>query len=442
MASTTVGTVNFHHSVGENFPTPLRTYNVDSGVQSRITRDYLPLNANLDSTQITDSYIEFILNPSDREFFNLGKIFLELQLRITRPNGTDLEDDDVVSVIDSVGTSIISRASVYLNGSLVEGNSHFGIWSTIRQYLGYGLDDHKTFGELNFMKNINSPIPDRVDAAYFADATADKYEKPIIAACRDTIHLMAPLHLDISSVGFYLLDNIEIRIRLDLQPASFILLTSSAVEFAYKISLAKLHVEKICPNPSALLSLNESMRKENSSIEYLIERPILKTFVFPSRHTNLIMDNVFNGYIPGKVIIFIVSQQALSGAYGRNPLYLNNCSIQNIRLEIDGQLKSTQSGNFTNKPCQFLMNTIQNISSKDNSISLSNFKAGRTIFIYDLQASDASDVISIDKKGCVRVSITAEQSGVQENYSVFVVGLMNGNIIINSERIVKTSFLM
>lgn len=441
MNGMTVASDRYHHSLTEQFPSPIQSFNIESGVLSRINRDYLPINANLDSAQINDNYIEFNLNSSDREFFNCEKIFLELQLQILKPDGTPIDDGDSVSVIDSLGSSIIAGCNVYLNSTPVESNPHFGIWNTVKSYLSMGTEDHKTHGIMNFQKHIDTECVNTVTAAYFADASISDHERKIIQSTKNIIHLFSPLKLDISSSKIFLLDNVEIRIRLDLQPANFILLTHTDIDYKYKINLAKLHVEKITPQPSALLSLNDSLRKESSFIQYMINKPSIKNHVYPRGYRNLTLDNVFNGFIPSKMILFFISQQALSGSYQRNPLYLKNCGISSIRVEIDGNVHSVNSGNFTDRYAQYLSNTLQNISSNDNMISVPNFKSGRTIFVYDLQASDSDDVLHIEKRGNIRLNIQLSHA-LTENVSLFAIGISTGNVYINSDRIVKTNFLL
>ena len=113
-----------------------------------------------------------------------------------------------------------------------------------------------------------------------------------------------------------------------------------------KDQVAKLHVEKIVPHNDALITLNSSMINSNSEIEYIFESPIIKTYVMNTGINTLTIDNVMNGSIPSKLYMFFISQNAPSGKYNRNPLYLNHCSVNNKRLDVNGSVHSQFLGSF------------------------------------------------------------------------------------------------
>jgi len=435
-----VATTKFIHSLASDFPNPKQFYKVDSTIIGREQRDYLPINANLDSTQVNDGYIEFHLGAQDKSFYNFNKCYLEIQLKITKSDGSDLDATDHVAACDGMGHAIISQAQVFCNDTSIETNPYFGLWNVVKTYLTKGYDDHKTFGELNMYKKLTARSADVIDQDYFEGIPVPNYMRTHFARCKETIHLMVPIEFDLASSRKYLLDNVSVRIRFDLNPASFVLLSDNA-QFNYKIALAKLHVEKILPSPSSLISLNKAMRINNEIMEYVIDRPIIKSTVFPSGYTSITLDNMFNGIIPSRVVVFIVSQAALSGDFTRNPVHLQHCNLTHLRLELDGQLHSSLSGDFDTKYAQFLVNTLMNLGHDTNMLNVNNFKDGKTIFVFNLQNSEQADCLNIEKRGNLRLSL-ALSTALTENHVLFTVGITHGTVNINADRIVKTSFLM
>lgn len=442
MTGDRIPTANYLNSINENFPSPNRNYKIDNTIANRYVRDLLPVNANLDGSSIQDGYIEFILNGSNKEFVNLDSLHLELKIKPTLANGDDIGDDTKISVIDGLGATIISKVYAYLNSCPIENNSNFGLWQYIKTLVSSDSSEQKNIGKLNYYKSLNTKIVDTVTANYFADTSLNKDEAGIISNLRNGLHTMIPLKLDISNSDFYLLDSVELRLRFDLNPASYVFLCpETTTRYKYRVELAKLHVEKIIPHNDVLIGLNSSMINSNREIEYIFERPIIKTYIMNTGINTLTIDNVMNGSIPSKLYMFFISQNASSGSYNRNPLYLNHCSVNNIRLDVNGSVHSQTLGSFPNNVAQFLTNTLKNSNSKENLISLSNFKEGRSLFVYDLNPSLSSDCLNLDRKGNLRVSIECSNN-VNENMNLYIIGVFNGLISVNSERRVETTFLM
>jgi len=430
--------VNYINSIGENFPSPTRVYKIDAGISNRFFRDFLPINASLSTSSVNDSYLEFIIHPSDREFINTENVFLEVKLKITQGNGEPLDENSHVSVIDGLGHTLISRSTVYLNSTICESNAYKGIWEYVKSIVSSRVSEESSTLRANYYRRVKSTCIDTVTDGYFTQPSSE--ERQIIQEVKNGIHLMIPLNLNISSADFYLLDNVELRIRLDLNPASYILLSNQSDNlYSYEIQLAKIHVEKISPQPSALLSLNKTLLNKNMNIEYVLDIPLIKTHVFPSGYNTLTIDNAFNGFIPNKLFVFFIAQSAMSGSYTRNPIFLQNCNLSSLTLNVNGNIHSHLTGSFPNSITQYMIKSLINLGSENTLITYENYKSGRTIFVFDLSNTNSSDCVNISRKGNVRLSLQTG-SAVTENMIIFLVGISNGTLLINTDRNVQTSF--
>ena len=58
-----VAALNYVNSITDEFPNPNRSYKIDSSIDNRSCRDYLPVNS-LTSFRLEESYLEFIILPS------------------------------------------------------------------------------------------------------------------------------------------------------------------------------------------------------------------------------------------------------------------------------------------------------------------------------------------------------------------------------------------
>lgn len=442
LSGRSVPTSHIINSISDAYPNPNKNFKISEGIEYRTMRDFLPINSSLDGTYQNDNYLEFIIHPGDRTFLNLERVFLELKLKIQTHTGARLNETlHNVSVVDGLGTTIISRCSVYLNGVLCESSSYKGIVEYVRSILTMTNEELHGIGRANFFKSLDTEIVDSVTDEYFADAKVTRDEKAIIKSCRDVIHTMAPLRLDLSSAETYLLDNVELRIRLDLQPNAFCLLTQQDIKYQYKIEMAKLHIETITAESNALLSLNRRLLTDGTSIEYLVDRPAVKTQIFMNGSSSISVDDVFTGLIPSKLYIFMVSQNSLRGSYSRNPFHLKHSDLKSIRLDISGNSYTYLSGEFPDQATQFYINSLLNINSRGTSLTCNNFVNGRSIFVFNLGLSSSADTIEIEKRGNLRIEMET-RTPVTENIVLFMVGVLNGVVFINSSRTVNTSFLM
>jgi len=433
MYGITVPTSNYVNSVSETFPSDRRQYKIESTIDSRNLRDFLPTNVNLNNGSVNDNYIEFILEGNSEEFYDLSSCYIEMKIRITKADGSPLDAASNVTVIDGMSHRILNRSSIYLNSCPIESNSYFGVTNLLRNYLNMDSEELKSVGRNMFYKSLDTTIHDKITAAVFDDNNMSPDEASIIRDVRDVIHTVCPLMLDISTSNFYLLNNVGMRLRFDLAPSSVILNTYGNEEYKYKLDMVKMWCSKIKPVPGALLSLQKHLTNANATIEYLYDKPVVKSFIFPTGHNTLMLDNVFSGMVPNEIFMCIISQTANNGSYTRNASYFSHCNLSNVTLDINGNTVSKLTCTFPSQIAQIFHNTISNLANTRNLLTIDNFKRGRTIMAWNLSPTTAQDVLNLERTGNVRISLNCAKPPT-ENHIVFVVGMMSGLFEIDSNR--------
>ena len=434
----TLPTVKYTNSISEEFPNGNRTYKVETAIAGRYMRDHLPINSNLTNGSINDNYIEFVLNSNQQELVDCNSFVLEMKIKLVKPDGSEIDDNDKVNVIDGLGHRILSRCTIFLNGVPCESNSYFGLYNNINTYISMGKDSLPSLGRNMYYKDIHAKINSTIDATTFTNQTND--EKEIERECKSILHMMTPLKFNISSADFYLLNGVDIRLRFDLAPAKLIINSYDDINYSYVVHSVKLWTQKIIPDPAALLSLNKSLLN-NQTIEYIHDRPIIKNFVFPTGQSSLSLDNMFNGIIPQMIHMVFFKQSAVSGEYNVNGAHFSHCNLSSLRMEINGNTFVSMSSSFPNNIANLFYHTLSNLKDDKNLLTLQSYKNGRTIYSWDLRTSDCSDVLNVEKSGNVRINFQTDKP-VTENYFVFVIGITTGLIEIDGARRVKTSYLM
>lgn len=296
-------------SVLDLFPRTGKQYMIESSIDSRYSRDYISTNGNMYDSKITENFIEWLIPGANNEFIDFASFAAEIKIRILNEDGSALDAAANVSVVDGLFHRLFQSHAIFLNGIQTESSIYFGLFNNIKNYLNMDKDMLGGIGANMMYKDIETPIVNIIDDGYLANN-----DKIVSNACKSLMHLTGPLLFDMSETDAYLLDNVDVRIRLELASPSVIILSPDKKKYKYTIEMCKLMVKKIIPVPSALLSLNQSL-ENNKYIEYLFDRPIHRMIVFPKDQAMLNIENPFNGVIPHKIIVFIIDQDAINGAY-------------------------------------------------------------------------------------------------------------------------------
>ena len=61
-----------------------------------------------------------------------------------------------ISLIEGAGHRILSKFSLFLNGTPCESNSYFGLYNTVKSYLQMSKNDLKTIGKIMYYKDYST----------------------------------------------------------------------------------------------------------------------------------------------------------------------------------------------------------------------------------------------------------------------------------------------
>ena len=330
---------------------------------------------------------------------------------------------------------------MFLNAVPVESNAYFGLYKCLKSYLSTSCDELNSRARNSFYKNYDAyEIPDDISADDFDPKKCPKGELKIIKECKRSIHFITNLNLDMSSCQTFLMDGVDVRIRLDLCSPALLINSYDAEKYIYKIDITKLWGDKIIPFPSALTSLNKSLIA-GRSIEYLFSRPLIRSYVYPTNYNSLTLDNIFTGTIPQAVYVFFMKQSNATGSYCSNGSYFDHANVENLSLEVNGNNMSILTGQFPDHVALMYQNMIASIKTEGHQIPLQYFKKGRTVHAFDLRSSEATDTIPLEKSGNVRLSIQSSKPNT-ENIIIYIIGVTTALVSIDHTRAVKTSYLM
>ena len=210
-----------------------------------------------------------------------------------------------------------------------------------------------------FFPDEEYTIPDNLTTAYFTNLTT-KGQKLMTNIKEGSLSMTAPLFLDITSIDSYILDKVDIRLRLELANKNWIINTDQdGSKFSLKIKKAKLWIDRVIPYEAALTSLYNSLMLK--PVEYTYNRTLYKTHVLGLGQSSLICELPFSQIIPNNVIMCIVSMDAFNGHFKRNPLYLSHGDLSHVNITINGSIIYNLNMDFPNKYSTFYYTSIDSL---------------------------------------------------------------------------------
>ena len=206
------------------------------------------------STLTPGSPIEFNILPSD-EYIDVGRTVLYIKAKVTKPDKTNIPGDAKVGPVNLWLHTLFSQVDVKLNGKLITPSVNtYPYRAYLETLLCYGADakESQLTSELWYMDktgfNELDPHDDTLTNAGFQSRGA-------LTASSKSVEMLGRLHCDIFQQDRYLLNGVEMNVRLIPSPENFHLMCDG--NFSTIIEDACLYVRKVKLNPSIPVQHNK-----------------------------------------------------------------------------------------------------------------------------------------------------------------------------------------
>ena len=260
-----------------------------------------------------DSYhapIVFVVPAQTEYYTDLSQSNLYLKFRILKEDGTNLDDDQKAGPVNNFLHSMFSGIDLFLNNKLVTSSMDTYLYRAyIENLFSYGSDVKS-----NQLKADEFWYPDA--AGKFEDHDSATVRAGNAAVARSIpVELWGRLHLDLAMQEKYLPNRIEIKIRLNRASPRFCILSDDPC--VVKIDEAALEVRHIQLLPAISNELNQSIVHHNA--KFPIRRVEVKSFTIGSGLRSKVEEHLFQGQLPKRIFIGLVTNETFNGAYNRNP---------------------------------------------------------------------------------------------------------------------------
>ena len=245
-----------------------------------------------------------------------------------------------------------------------------------------------------------------------------------------------PLLLDSSTLEMYLLDRVDLRIRLEMANKEWLLNSDGDLAGVFiNVSKAKLWVDRVIPHYNAMTALNHALATK--PIEYVFQKTLHKTYVIGAGENSIMIDQPFGMVIPERMILLIVDMNSFSGSTSQNGLYFEHCNISNLHMTVNGNTLYNINTNFPeNSYSQSYYETIKSLGlDNDHMITFDAYKAGRSIFGFNFINEPAGETLPIETTARLRLNLKLSQN-LASPHVIILLAETTGLLTIDNQRMV------
>ncbi|MCG7878664.1 MAG: hypothetical protein N0C90_20395, partial [Candidatus Thiodiazotropha endolucinida] len=241
------------------------------------------------------------------------------------------------------------------------------------------------------------------------------FERSQQIATSKRIDLQGPIFHDVFSMSRYLINQVDVKIKMYRSSTNFCLLAGDANGYRVNIEDIYILVKKIRVNPAVIYGHSKILEKQNAL--YPFNKVEVKSVSISTGSTTYSWDNMFQGRRPNKLIVGFVKSRAISGDYKTNPFNFENCSIQQIVAYCDGlpvggnpvklDFDTTGGTVITRAYTNLLTASVKWREYEGNLLNRKHYINGSTLFVFQLEPyfPQHGEYLSLVKMGNVRLDV-------------------------------------
>ena len=421
--------------ISESYPNVNRQRVVESSINSKERIDFLPVNMGI-NTVLSDRYIEFRINGVVGSFVDLSSLLLELSVKpVNSTNGNNLAGDINVAIVNGLANTLFKSATVFINEKMIESNPIYNYTSYIKLLKSMNNNDVNSIGKCGFFYNdVNGDVVTKTYSKNIFQTAGNIEHTHMTHIKEHGIDMCFPLLLDITSLDMYLVDGVDIRIRLELANSNWIIKSNIDNNISLTVRKAKLWVDRVTPHYNAMLALNKSLSMK--PIEYIFHKTLHKTYVIGANESSIMIDQPFGMAVPEKMTMIIVDMNGFSGRTTQNGLYFEHANISNIHLTLNGSTVYNINTSFPNEYSQCYYETQKALGiDKDNLITYDTYKGGRCLFNFNFINEPVEETLPVEKSASLRLNLKFSRN-ISSPHVIILLADTTGLLSIDEQRIV------
>lgn len=411
-----------------------------------------PLQLSIDASNFVEIFpvtslsesspIEFFIAGNGDQYLDLSHTILHLQLKITKNDGADIVEADVVAPINYILNTMFSELSLFLNDKQVTSQNNYAY----RAYLESLLLSSKSVQE----SMLTSSAFYKDSASKHDDITAASTNSGFVSRrnlfkLSRLADLTGPLHFDLGNQPKLLINGVNVRIKLERHKNPFCLMSASD-GFKISVQSASLFIRKVNVAPSVILAQEKALERGVANLP--IRRIEVKCFALSAGLQSSTIANAFIGQLPSKLIIGFISNDSFNGKHNKNPFNFQHydlnylCILEGARMIPSKPFQPDFTKNIYARSYLSLFTDLNRYHNAQNiNINYTEFASGYTLFTVDMTPDLASNAahVSVTRNGNLAIDMKFA-TALPETVSLLVYAEYRNSVQIDKARSIYTDY--
>ncbi|XP_061190540.1 uncharacterized protein F54H12.2-like [Saccostrea echinata] len=368
----------------------------------------------ISSIGVSDTPIEIVVSGSGAEYIDLKRSRLYVKARILKADVSSLAANEKTGIVNLPLQSMFSQIDVYLNNKLVSFNTNNNPWKAYLKTVLFGGKE-----ELSSQKQSQLFFKDEGnlgDANAYNGGNAGLVLPYGYTQESKVFELEGNLMEDIFDIDKYLINGVDIYIKLFRSSAPFVMTAQSTPAYRLELLDVVYKVAKVRVDPGVLL--NHSKQIESTPVKYTISRNELKMNTIPRGSTEFYWDNIFPQAVPDRIVVGLVDQKAVNGDYTTNRFNFEHFGVTDVGIYVNGESVQGRplKTDFTTGHYSSAYARLFEASGKWNQdaglvITRDNFGSGYSLFIFTIDPCGfGEEYLNLIRRGNTRLELKFKQA--------------------------------
>ena len=347
--------------------------------------------------------LSFTIPAAGSQYINLKKTYLYLKVRVVNGDGSAIEAGKELAPINLTLHSLFNQVDILLQQQLVSslGSQTYAYKAYMETLLDYGqgAKDSQLQAQGYYkdwagrMEDVEMDAEELERIVTEGKVSNGSIMRRLLYQLSNTQELFGPLMADICQQDRLILNGVEIQMKLWPSNNAFRLVTTEDdPSFQMEIVDATLKVCKVTPTPTLLVAHSAALKESNAIYPY--QRTQIKTFNVPGGQQSFLLDDLYQGQVPSRLVIGMVISRAFSGSYDHNAFNMERFGINSLGVYVNNECASGKplqmEARGYDAEAYYDMFVGVNRDGQDwgNGIRLEDFTGGYALFVFDLLPGD------------------------------------------------------
>ncbi len=361
-------------------------------------------------TQANDGPLHFVVVGVEGEYVDLSQTYIYVKAKITTAKGDDITQENIVGPSNLLLHTMFSQVDVSVrNQKITNSVNTYPYRCMFETLLNYGSDAKEShLTSALFYKDTAG----QMNSIALKDANINKgFIKRREKTVKGEFELYGRLHVDLFFQDRYLIDQVDLDLKLHKSRDSFVLMSDGKIEYKIQFTKTILYVRQVKISNDVLLAHAKVL--EGATIKYPMKRVETKAIVLSSGIHSKTLESVSTGRLPNRLVFGFVDCDSYNGNYKKNCFNFDHYNLNEVRVTVNGQdapyspLSLDFKTNLYTRGYYSLFTGIDRAPlDVGNSISMDEYANGYTLFAFDLTPDMCnSDHLNLIRSGNVRIEL-------------------------------------